>query len=172
MKAKIIVGGASDIMKLKYFNDEEGDIGDLISLKGFPRESYSFIKCFGCGKYWKGEYRLGTLPCNKDEYYYSWCDVCDDTVYFEPNFDLGKRKFKYLFNALFLCKDAFIIAQTEYSKIFTNEEIYESDYRKVPDTEINEIMKRCKVFDIELGEKFYFNQIDIEEEISELLECH
>lgn len=54
----------------------------------FRQKQRLYRKCYSCEKMINiSEYRKGIMKNGKDEYYRGWCDDCDGSVIFEPNYD-------------------------------------------------------------------------------------
>ena len=61
----------------------------MVVEKYFRQKRRLYRKCWQCEKTINvSEYRKGVLPNNKDEYYWGWCDNCDGSVIYEPNYDV------------------------------------------------------------------------------------
>lgn len=60
----------------------------MVVEKYFRQKRRLYRKCWQCAKTINvSEYRKGVLPNNKDEYYWGWCDNCNGSVIYEPNYD-------------------------------------------------------------------------------------
>jgi hypothetical protein len=54
---------------------------------GLQCKESTYRRCYGCDEWIEVEYSRGIEENNKDESYSGWCDKCDQSIQWEPNYD-------------------------------------------------------------------------------------
>ena len=147
-KIKIIHCNYSDDRKKlhTYFQERYPEIGkaslrcDIFDEGDSPIRFYRCPHCDHRKVYMR--YSYGTLDNNKDEYYHGICPKCDESVYYEPNYDIYESEDHMVINGnnIFVWGKYFhgynrgenniSISDEDINKIFNKYNIYEIDAPK------------------------------------------
>lgn len=112
----------------------------------FPYKITVKQQCYECEEYVKMDYHYGYEPNNIDEWYSGWCEKCQISVSFEPNFDDAEPPvvIRIHNNNIIVVGHAIQFKKPQHATRI-----------EISNEEINQILSNCKIHVIDVGDKYW-----------------